>query len=124
MIQGNWFTAVEQGEAAAKNMLGLDFKYKGSFKHNITNIFGSEVAVVGYNREDAPLTYACFNPKTGIYRRVFLDEKERLIGATLIGETNESGLCYYLVKTRARIPGGKLNCTLNYAKMLRALDFK
>lgn len=124
VIQGNWFTAVEQGEAAAKSMLGLDFKYEGSLKHNITNIFGSEVAVVGYNREDAPLTYAYFNPKTGIYRRVFLDEKERLIGATLIGETNESGLYYYLVKTRARIPGGKLNRTLNYAKMLRALDFK
>jgi hypothetical protein len=35
---------------------------------------------------------------------VFLDEKERLIGATLIGETNESGLCYYLVKNKSKNP--------------------
>ena len=124
VIQGNWFTAVEQGEVAAKSMLGLDFQYEGSLKHNITYIFGQEVAVVGYNREDAPLSYTYYNPKTGVYRCVFLDEKERLIGATLIGETDESGLFYYLVKTRAKIPGGKLNRTLNYAKILRALDFK
>lgn len=124
VIQGNWFTAVEQGEAAAKSMLGLDFQYEGSLKHNITYIFGKEVAVVGYNREDAPFSYSYYNSKTGLYRCVFLDEKERLIGATLIGETDESGIYYYLVKTRAKIPGGRLNRTLNYAKILRALDFK
>jgi hypothetical protein len=57
LIQGNWMTAVEQGEIAAKNMLGIDVEYEGSIKNNITEIFGIDVAVVGYYYDDVVLEY-------------------------------------------------------------------
>ncbi len=104
-IQGNWMTAVEQGENAALNMLGKEVAYEGSLKNNITEIFGIDVAAVGYCYDDAPETICVWNSGTGRFRKVFLDEQQRVIGATMIGETNDSGLYYQLVRTRSRFPG-------------------
>ena len=106
-IQGNWMTAVEQGENAALNMLGLEVAYEGSLKNNITEIFGIDVAAVGYCQDDAPRT-VCHQGGGQRFRKVFLDEGDRVIGATLIGETNDAGLYYQLVRTRSPFPGASL----------------
>lgn len=116
-IQGNWMTAVEQGEHAALNMLGFKAAYEGSLKNNITEIFGIDVAAVGYCQDDAPSTACNYNAVTGRFRKVFLDEQQRVIGATMIGETNDSGLYYQLVRTRSLYPGKQLLAgTANYAQ--------
>lgn len=107
-IQGNWMTAVEQGENAALNMLGKQCAYQGSLKNNITEIFGVEVAAVGYCQDDADRILCCHNPGTGRFRKVFLDNRDRVVGATMIGETNDSGLYYQMVATREVFPGEKL----------------
>lgn len=116
-IQGNWMTAVEQGENAALNMLGLQCTYQGSLKNNITEIFGIDVAAVGYCQDDADQVISTYNRASGRFRKVFLDNRQRVIGATMIGETNDSGLYYQLVTTRAVFPGRKLlDGTANYAQ--------
>lgn len=121
-IQGNWMTAVEQGENAALNMLGLECPYPGSLKNNITEIFGVDVAAVGYCRDDVSSTATSWNALTGRFRKVFLDERQRVVGATMIGETNDAGLYYQLVSTRSIFPGKKLlNATANYARFQQRL---
>jgi NAD(P)H-nitrite reductase large subunit len=116
-IQGNWVTAVEQGENAALNMLGINCSYQGSLKNNITEIFGIDVAAVGYCQDDADQIVSSYNPLTGRFRKVFMDNQQRVIGATMIGETNDSGLYYQLVTTREVFPGKKLlHGTANYAQ--------
>jgi len=116
-IQGNWMTAVEQGENAALNMLGIHCSYQGSLKNNITEIFGIDVAAVGYCQDDADQIVSSYNPATGRFRKVFMDNKQRVIGATMIGETNDSGLYYQLVTTREVFPGKELlQGTANYAQ--------
>ncbi len=104
LIQGNWMTAVEQGEVAAMNMLGIDVEYEGSIKNNITEIFGIDVAVVGYYYDDAPITETHYNEFTGVYRKVFMNENRQVIGATLLRETNVAGLFYEMIKTREVFP--------------------
>jgi NAD(P)H-nitrite reductase large subunit len=122
-IQGNWMTAVEQGENAALNMLGHDCEYQGSLKNNITDIFGVGVAAVGYCHDDVAEVVSNYNASTGRYRKVFLDEQQRVVGATLIGETNDSGLYYQLVSTRSIFPGKDLlTGTANYAQTLFRLE--
>ncbi len=121
-IQGNWMTAVEQGENAALNMLGMTCRYDGSLKNNITEVFGVDVAAVGYCQDDAPQTAGAHDESTGRFRRVFLDEQRRVIGATLIGETNDSGLYYHWVRTRSVFPGKQaLMRTNSYASFLQRL---
>jgi NAD(P)H-nitrite reductase large subunit len=55
---------------------------------------------------------------TGRFRRVFLDEKQRVVGANLIGETNDAGLYFQLISTRSVFPGTQmLSGTANYAQV-------
>lgn len=116
-IQGNWMTAVEQGENAALNMLGRECCYQGSLKNNITEVFGVDVAAVGYCQDDVSETITSWNVLTGRFRKVFLDEQQRVVGATMIGETNDSGLYYQLVITRSKFPGKEmLSGNANYAQ--------
>lgn len=116
-IQGNWMTAVEQGEHAALNMLGFSSAYEGSLKNNITEIFGIDVAAVGYCQDDVTATACNYSAVTGRFRKVFLDEQQRVVGATMVGETNDSGLYYQLVRTRSVFPGRQLlSGTANYAQ--------
>ncbi|WP_321393073.1 FAD-dependent oxidoreductase [uncultured Desulfuromusa sp.] len=117
-VQGNWMTAVEQGENAALNMLGIECRYQGSMKNNITEIFGIDVAAVGYCQDDVATVVSSWNSVTGRSRRVFLDEKQRVVGANLIGETNDAGLYYQLINTRSVFPGKQmLDGTANYSQV-------
>ena len=121
-IQGNWMTAVEQGENAALNMLGMTCAYEGSLKNNITEVFGVDVAAIGHCQDDAAQTVGAYDKNTGRYRKIFLDEQRRVIGATLIGETNDAGLYYHWVRTRSLFPGEKaLHRTNTYASVLLRL---
>lgn len=121
-IQGNWLTAVEQAEVAALNMLKLPATYPGSMKNNTTEVFGVDIAAVGYCRDDAPRVISAHDRFTGRFRKVFLDERDRVLGATLIGETNDAGVYYQLVTTRAVFPGERLLHGANsYAARLLAM---
>jgi len=104
IIQGNWMTAVEQGENAALNMLGMTCAYAGSLKNNITEIFGVDVAAIGECLDDSLDSVSTYDQSTGRFRKVFLDEQQ-VIGAILIGETNDAGLYYQWIRTRSKFPG-------------------
>ncbi len=105
IIQGNWMTAVEQGEAAAMNMLGMSCAYAGSLKNNITEIFGVDVAAIGECLDDSEQSVSVHDQKTGRFRKVFLNDQQQVIGAILIGETNDAGLYYQWIRTRSHFPG-------------------
>ena len=115
IIQGNWMTAVEQGENAALNMLGMSCAYAGSLKNNITEIFGVDVAAIGECLDDSLDSVSIHDQTTGRFRKVFLDEQQ-VIGAILIGETNDAGLYYQWIRTRSQFPGKQvLSGTNTYA---------
>jgi NAD(P)H-nitrite reductase large subunit len=124
LVQGNWITAVEQASIAAKNILGFDIFYEGSLKNNTTEVFGTDVAVVGYNKDDTE-SIEFFDPQRNFYRKLFFDESNVIIGATLIKDTNDAGLYYNLVKTRTKINTfHNLNQFANYAKFLRSINYR
>jgi len=70
-IQGNWITAIEQGEVAALNAIGYKTTYDGSIKNNTTEVFGYDIAVIGYYQDDAPKTETYYNEFTETYRKIF-----------------------------------------------------
>ncbi len=121
-IQGNWMTAVEQGENAALNMLGLTCAYEGSLKNNITEVFGVDIAAIGYCQDDASQIVCTYDPAILRYRKIFLNERRRVIGAVLIGETNDAGLYYHWIRTQSVFPGEEaLYRTNTYASFLQRL---
>lgn len=121
-VQGNWITAVEQGEVAACNMLGMNHVYEGSMKNNITEVFGLEVAAIGFCSDEASRTVVHGSRGAGRFRKVFLDERGRVIGAVVIGETNDSGLYYHMVRSRLPFPGrGALQGESRYTAFMRQI---
>jgi len=116
IIQGNWMTAVEQGENAALNMLGMSCVYDGSLKNNITEVFGVDIAAIGECLNETAQTVSSHDQNTGRFRKVFLNDQQQVVGAVLIGETNDAGLYYNWVRTRVLFPGKQaLNRTNTYA---------
>jgi NAD(P)H-nitrite reductase large subunit len=116
IIQGNWMTAVEQGENAALNMLGMSCVYDGSLKNNITEVFGVDIAAIGECLNETAQTISSHDQNTGRFRKVFLNDQQQVVGAVLIGETNDAGLYYNWVRTRVLFPGKQaLNRTNTYA---------
>ena len=122
VIQGNWMTAVEQGENAALNMMDMDCAYDGSLKNNITEVFGVDVAAIGESLDDSIQSVSVHDQSTGRFRKVFLNEKQQVIGANLIGETNDAGLYYHWIRTRSQFPGKQvLNGTNSYASFQKRM---
>lgn len=118
-IQGNWITAVEQGEIAALNMLGNDVKYEGSIKNNTTEVFGVDVAVIGYFDNNSSNVVVYHNKQQDIFRKVFLDESRKIIGVTMVGNTNDAGLYYNMIKTREKFNSNIfLSKSQNYSQKL------
>jgi len=116
VIQGNWMTAVEQGENAALNMLGMACAYPGSLKNNITEMFDVDIAAIGDCLDENVPNVSLHDPKTGRFRKVFLNHNNQVIGAILIGETNDAGLYYKWIRTRTPFPGRQvLSGTNTYA---------
>ena len=122
-IQGNWMTAVEQGENAALNMLGMTCAYDGSLKNNITEVFGVDVAAIGESLDDSTESVTVHNEGTGRFRKVFLNDQQQVIGANLIGETNDAGLYYQWIRTRTVFPGKEvMSGTNSYAGFQKRLS--
>ena len=75
-----------------------------------------DVAAIGESLDDTMPSVSVHDQKTGRFRKVFLNEKQQVIGANLIGETNDAGLYYHWIRTRAHFPGKQvLNGTNSYA---------
>ncbi len=116
IIQGNWMTAVEQGEVAALNMLGKRCVYDGSLKNNITEVFGVDIAAIGDCLDDSAPSVSTHDQTTGRYRKVFLNDQQQVVGAILIGETNDAGLYYHWIRSHTLFPGQQtLTGTNTYA---------
>ncbi|HVN25278.1 MAG TPA: FAD-dependent oxidoreductase [Syntrophorhabdales bacterium] len=125
VVQGNWITAVEQGEIAAMNMLNVGVRYAGSLRNNTTEIFGHDIAVAGYTGDDAPQTLSYVYEDVRLYRKIFLDKKERVIGVSMIGETNDAGIYYGLIRRRAKLADSTaINHQQNYARTLHSMDYR
>ena len=125
VIQGNWITAVEQAEIAAKNILGLGVTYDGSFKCNITKVFGVGIAVVGIINDNLYETDKYYNPIMNIYRKYFIDNNGIIRGVVLINNTDEAGIYYGLIKQNMLYEViKKHNKGINYSKVLKYLDYK
>ena len=103
-------------------MLGMQCAYPGSLKNNITEMFGVDIAAIGECLADTGRSVRVHDQKTGRFRKVFLNQREQVIGAILIGETNDAGGYYKWIRTRSVFPGRQaLNGANTYAGFQRRM---
>jgi NAD(P)H-nitrite reductase large subunit len=103
-VIATWTNACAQGRVAGLNMAGYPTRYEGGINENIINVFGITVASLGltnikksYGEE---LKY--YDPSREIYRKILL-EGNRIVGAILLGKSEDSGLILNFIQNRVDI---------------------
>lgn len=105
-ILGLWTAAVEQGRIAGLNMAGKHTPYLGGIAMNSIDVLGLPVVTIGDTllAEDSDgfskIVYASKQSK--IYRK-FLFKEEALVGAILIGYSEDAGIIRNIIKAQIKI---------------------
>ena len=98
---GLWPSAVEQGEIAGKNMIGLKEVYPGNLRMNVTRIFGIPIVSIGdFGSKRVVEILKKRDEKRNVYRKFCLDEKGFLVGAILVNQTEDLGVIQGLIRAR------------------------
>ena len=121
-VSAIWPTAAAQGEIAGLNMAGMPSRFDGFISRNVTHLFGLVTVVLGLARAKGRPFDICTHadPEAGVYRRLVLQEG-RLVGASLIGRTEDAGILHSLIRTR-RVVGAltdqSIRFPLNWGRFL------
>ncbi len=121
-----WPDAVWQGRIAGRNMLGHKVEYEGSLNLNALKIFDTVFFTIGKVRflpgeEEEYSIYLKDISEQGIYRKLVFKDGV-LVGVIAIGQTEDIGLLYTLIKKRISIEDRAeeiLNHGLDYAQLVK-----
>ncbi|MBI4289363.1 MAG: NAD(P)/FAD-dependent oxidoreductase [Chloroflexi bacterium] len=123
-VSGTWTNAVDMGNCAGSNVVGVPRKYAGSFFiQNAVEIAGVPTIAVGAIHGQDPHHEVHARQWDGVYHKfVFLGN--RLVGMLLIGDVDKAGIYRALIREGADISTIKdkiVSRTLNYAAFLKRL---
>jgi len=90
-----WLNAVKQGKYAAYNILGNKRQYEGSVRCNVLNIFDLPVVTIGYIQPDCEIIETC--------NRVIAIKENRIVGLSFVGDIENAGVLFGLMKKGADI---------------------
>lgn len=112
---GLWHIAVAQGGIAGLNMTGKNLIYNGELEMNAVTIFDFPVIMIGKTKKGSSNEWReeVFTNKRRIYRK-FLFERDRLVGAILMGCVRDAGLIGYLIRSGVN-PGGP-GCSFSFGQ--------
>ncbi|MFH1655328.1 MAG: FAD-dependent oxidoreductase [Candidatus Omnitrophota bacterium] len=103
IVNALWPHAVEQGKIAGSNIAGENIKYEGSLGLNSVEFFDLPVVSMGIYKEgeNQEILSKSF-PGLEIYKKLVI-AGNRLVGAVLVGNINQSGVFLKLIKEKIDI---------------------
>jgi len=102
-VNALWPHAVDQGKIAGANIVGENIKYAGSLGLNSLDFFDLPVVSMGiYKQTDNHEVLAKTYPADELYKKLVI-EGNRLVGAVLVGNINQSGVFLELIKQKSDI---------------------
>lgn len=101
---GNWINAQQQGIRAGENMLG-DKKPYMFVSFYTAQIFGLAISFVGDARSENRTVLVRAEPEKNSLAQIIVDEKNELVGATLINRTQDLPALLALIKNNVRVAG-------------------
>lgn len=102
---GLWAVAVEQGEIAALNALGRDRVYRGHVPVTALKVSGIDVRSAGIVHAVQPgeVEFIQQDLASGVYRKLVVAEGGRLIGAVLVGSSEDAEGVITSIRQRAPV---------------------
>ena len=115
---GLWHIAVAQGRIAGLNMTGKNLIYNGALEMNTVTILGFPIIMIGKTTIGSGNEWReeVFAHKRAVYRK-FLFEKDRLVGAILMGYVRDAGLIGYLIGKGVKSDGAGGYFSLGQSKL-------
>jgi len=108
-INALWPLAVEQGRIAGANMAGGNLNYDGSLGMNSLEFFGLPTISLGLFRPKNPEGYEEMKMTADngqVYKKLVLKD-DRIVGAVLAGNINNSGLFLRLIREKIEVSSFK-----------------
>jgi len=108
-INALWPIAVEQGRIAGANMAGGNLNYDGSLGMNSLEFFGLPTVSLGLFRPKNPEGYEEIKMTADngqVYKKLVLKDN-RIVGAVLAGNINNSGLFLRLIREKIEVSSFK-----------------
>jgi NAD(P)H-nitrite reductase large subunit len=100
-----WGKACTQGKVAGLNMMGRQERYVDSTRENISTLFGLTVASIRLaeiSNSDKREELEFFDPRAKVYRKI-LSAGNRIVGAILLGKTEDAGIIRNLINSKVDI---------------------
>ena len=117
-VNAIWPNAKEQGWVAGRNMAGILQPYAGSLSYNLVQAGGWAGVNIGITRPTQGLEYVIYR-SGDVYRKLILRDGI-LVGAILVGQVENAGLLYSLVRKKIDVSKWTrqlLDPDLNYGKL-------
>lgn len=100
-VNANWPNAHAQGRIAGLNMAGRATAYDGSIGMTSMPLFGAPIVSIGIVEPEAgDQVRLRESPENGIYQK-FVFQRDRLIGAVMVGDIGAVGYVNHVVQSRA-----------------------
>jgi NAD(P)H-nitrite reductase large subunit len=119
-INALWPCAVEQGEAAALNMLGKRTVYDGSLSMNSVDFFGLPSISMGITKPKEAGYEIISKAVNNLYKK-FVLKGNRIVGMVLVGDIKPAGIVSALIKNKIDVSSIKdllLDDNFDYAKIM------
>mgnify|MGYP002332314833 CR=1 FL=1 len=102
-VNAIWPEALEQGYIAGLNMAGESVVYPGSIKRNTLNLFGLNVASIGFSQvcKDNQKAYFLRKGRESYWHLIM--ENGYLVGATAVGDIKGIGVLASFIKRRKKL---------------------
>lgn len=97
--------AAEQGKVAGYNMAGAERTYAGGFGMNSIEVSGLPFMALGISNQDADRHETVIHRDGPVYRKLVFD-RNRLVGALLVGDVRFGGVLTHIIRSRADLRDG------------------
>lgn len=102
-INATWPNAIEQGRVAGLNMAGRGVSILHNLRFNTVSVFGLPCVSFGLIRQEGKKLEEVVSQDGAGYRKLFFKDG-LLVGAVLLGETEDAGIIASLIEKRTLFP--------------------
>lgn len=119
-INALWPCAIEQGEIAARNMVGKEKAYDGSLSMNSVDFFGLACISMGITKPKEK-GYEIISKTVKSSYKKFVVKENRIVGMVLVGDIRVAGIISALIRNKIDVSSVKeilLEENFDYAKIM------
>lgn len=127
-VNALWTCAIQQGHIAGLNMMGQTTAYDGTLGMNSLNVYDTSLISFGITTPKNESSYRILTlnrAEQGIYKKIVIDQHNRIKGIILLGHIDNAGVLLSLIRRKMDVSSFEeelLSNQFNYGKIVKYGD--